>query len=201
MRTAFASLPFNRIDLMRTLTTRLLTFAVALVLITGCDSNEEATPAEEIATIFSSLQVVFVQAFTAGLGGDQAAKVQPIIDCQGGGTADVTNNNSGNNLNVSMSLDNCSGVTGSLTVGGNTSFDFQSNSFAYNMRINGDLSSPCTVNYNNFGYNLEGNSSGAYTGTLNGQISATCDGGSTTCNFNGIEFSQDSNSAFINACN
>ncbi|MEM6645532.1 MAG: hypothetical protein AAF730_04690 [Bacteroidota bacterium] len=185
---------------MHTLSTRLLTLVVALVLITGCDSNSEATPAEEVAEIFASLQVVLVQALSA-TPVQQAAKVQPIIDCQGGGTADVTNSFGGTGINASMTLDDCSGITGSLTIGGTTSVDLNNSTFTYNMRINGDLSSPCSVNYDGFGYNLSGDAGGDFTGTLNGQISASCDGGSTTCNFNGIAFASGDNNAFINACN
>lgn len=173
----------------------------ACLLVSACDSSkEEATPSEDLSAMFVDVQSAISLALTAGISKAHAPLVER--DCPEGGTLDVTTNGSGNNLDLSIAFQNCNGIDGTLSMVGSQSFS--GSDFNYELTMNGTLDGQCAVSYNDYQQSISTNTStGGTSVTMNGQISATCSGGSTTCSFNDTPLDVNGGNAnvFADNCN
>ena len=141
-------------------------------------------------------------ALSAGFGKTAAPEV--VRDCPQGGTVDVNSTSSGTSLNSTLAFSDCNGIDGNLTLSGTSSFTAQE--FRYDLVMDGNLEERCEVTYDDFREtittNLQGGANQA-TVVMNGQITARCSNGNTTCSFNNTQLNTagDNSGLFAENCN
>ncbi len=147
----------------------------------GCGSgndNSEAvneTNSANVIAIISANQAV-VAAIDTG--------ATQNVNCEPSGVADVTGNVSpgqtDTDFNLIIDFTDCTGLNGTLDVVGSGSSN--NGNFTFNYSLDGDLNSEgCELTYDDLNIIFEDG-----TVRLDGPLSAECDSGSVTCNYDNV---------------
>ena len=171
-----------------------LLFVATLCFTTlGCDSGSNDDD-DDLGASFE--QMADMVETTFGVFGEVAAEIfissvsknQPIYSCDTG-QVDYTQSPVNQDL-YELEFQNCNGINGNVDLG--LDVEVGTNSFSFDLLLDGSLEESCTLQFANFTESVSGSLEGDdQTITLSGSISANCSGERFSCSFNNDELSED----------